>query len=60
MLHTEFDLAQSLHRERLQDAEEYRRNRRLREEQKRRRAEAPAAHRTDNRAPATALRARSA
>lgn len=59
-MHTEYDLAQTLHRERLRDAEENRRFRRLREEQKRRRAEARAAHRADHRAPATALRARSA
>ncbi|MFI6423531.1 hypothetical protein [Promicromonospora sp. NPDC050880] len=59
-MHTEYDLAQTLHRERLQDAEEHRRNRRLREEQKRRRAQARAAHRIDTRAPAAALRVRSA
>ncbi|MFI2362860.1 hypothetical protein [Promicromonospora sp. NPDC019610] len=58
-MHTEYELAQALHRERLQDAEEHRRSRRLREEQKRRRAEARAAHR-DHRAPAPALRVRSA
>lgn len=59
-MHTEYDLAQTLHRERLRDAEENRRFRRLREEQKRRRAEARAAHRASHRAPAPALRARSA
>ncbi|MFD7311288.1 hypothetical protein [Promicromonospora sp. NPDC059942] len=59
-MHTEYELAQTLHRERLQDAEEHRRSRRLREEQKRRRAEARAAHRNDHRAPAPALRVRSA
>lgn len=59
-MHTEYDLAQSLHRDRLKDAEEYRRSRKLREEQKRRRAEARAAHRNDSRAPAPALRVRSA
>ncbi|MCP2262879.1 hypothetical protein ACFQHV_19025 [Promicromonospora thailandica] len=59
-MHTEFDLAQILHRERLRNAEENRRFRRLREEQKRRRAEARAAHRTETRAPAPALRVRSA
>ncbi|GAA2219742.1 hypothetical protein GCM10010413_08070 [Promicromonospora sukumoe] len=59
-MHTEYDLAQSLHRDRLKDAEEYRRSRKLREEQKRRRAEARAAHRNDSRASAPALRVRSA
>ncbi|GAB2485586.1 hypothetical protein GCM10027063_29330 [Promicromonospora xylanilytica] len=58
-MHTQYDLAISLHRDRLRDAEEYRRSRTLRQEQKRRRAEARAAHRTD-RAQAAALRARSA
>jgi hypothetical protein len=59
-VHTEYDLAQSLHRERLRNAEESRRNRKLREEQKRRKAEARAAHRNDSRAQAPALRVRSA
>ncbi|WP_036959036.1 hypothetical protein [Promicromonospora kroppenstedtii] len=59
-MHTEYDLAQTLHRDRLRDAEQYRRFRQLREEQKRRRAEARAAHRTDDRAAAPALRVRSA
>ncbi|PUB32197.1 hypothetical protein C8K30_101718 [Promicromonospora sp. AC04] len=59
-MHTEYDLAQSLHQDRLRDAEEYRRSRTLREEQKRRKAEARAAHRNDSRAKASALRVRSA
>jgi hypothetical protein len=59
-VHTEYDLAQTLHRDRLRDAEEYRRWRTLREEQKRRKAEARAAHRNDSRAQAPALRVRSA
>ena len=59
-VHIQYDLALSLHRDRLRDAEQNRRFRQLREEQKRRRAEARAARRTENRAPAAALRARSA
>lgn len=59
-MHTEYDLAQSLHQDRLRDAEEYRRSRTLREEQKRRKAEARAAHRNESRAQASALRVRSA
>jgi hypothetical protein len=59
-VHTEYDLALSIHRDRLRDAEEYRRVRALRQEQKRRKAEARAAHRTDSRAQAPALRVRSA
>ena len=58
-MQTEYDLALSLHRDRLRDAEESRRHRALRQEQKRRKAEARAAHR-DDRAQAPALRARSA
>ncbi|MFD2025920.1 hypothetical protein [Promicromonospora aerolata] len=59
-MHTEYDLALSLHRDRLRDAEEYRRFRTLRQEQKRRRAEARAARHNDRRAQAPTLRARSA
>lgn len=59
-MHTEYDLALTLHRERLRDAEQNRRWNRLRLEQKRRRAQARAAHRNDSRARVTALRARSA
>ena len=59
-VHTEYDLALSLHRDRLRDAEQHRRWTALRLEQKRRKAEARAAHRTDSRAPAAALRVRSA
>ncbi|WP_275002613.1 hypothetical protein [Promicromonospora iranensis] len=59
-MHTEYDLALSLHRDRLRDAEEERRSHRLRQEQKRRKAEARAAHRNDSRARVPALRARSA
>ncbi|WP_454853481.1 hypothetical protein [Promicromonospora soli] len=59
-MHTEYDLALSLHRDRLRDAEEHRRRNALRKEQKRRKAEARAAHRNDSRAPAPALRVRSA
>ncbi|GHH75426.1 hypothetical protein [Promicromonospora soli] len=58
-MHTEYDLAQALHRDRLRDAEEHRRWRTLREEQKRRKAEARAANRNDSRAQAPALRVRS-
>ena len=59
-MHSEYNLAQSLHQDRLRDAEEFRRSRTLREEQKRRKAEARAAHRNDGRAQAPALRVRSA
>ena len=59
-MHTEYDLALSLHRDRLRDAEEFRRSRTLRQEQKRRLAEAGAAYRNDSRAKASALRVRSA
>lgn len=59
-MHTEYDLALSLHRDRLRDAEKHRRWNALREEQKRRKAEARAAHRNASRAPAPALRVRSA
>lgn len=59
-VHTQYDLALSLHRDRLRDAEEFRRSRTLRQEQKRRKAEARAAHRNDSRAQAPALRVRSA
>ena len=59
-MHTEYDLALTLHRERLRDAEENRRWTTLRREQKRRRAEARAAHRNDSRARVAALRTRSA
>ena len=59
-MHTEYDLALTLHRDRLRDAEQHRRWNTLRKEQKRRKAEARAAHRNDSRAPAPALRVRSA
>jgi hypothetical protein len=57
---TEYDLALSLHRDRLRDAEEHRRHNALRQEQKRRKAEARAAHQNDRRARVPALRVRSA
>ncbi|WP_129786947.1 hypothetical protein [Promicromonospora panici] len=59
-MHTEYDLALTLHRDRLRDAEQHRHWNALRKEQKRRKAEARAAHRNDSRAPAPALRVRSA
>jgi hypothetical protein len=59
-VHTEYDLALTLHRDRLRDAEQNRRWNTLRQEQKRRTAEARAAHRNDSRARVPALRVRSA
>ncbi|MFD6139191.1 hypothetical protein [Promicromonospora sp. NPDC060271] len=58
-MHTEYDLALTLHRDRLRDADENRRSRTLRLEQKRRTAEAGAA-RTNSRVRVPALRVRSA
>ncbi|MEV0954169.1 hypothetical protein [Promicromonospora sp. NPDC050249] len=59
-MHTEYDLALILHRDRLRDADEIRRSRTLRLEQKRRKAEARAARSTNSRARVPALRVRSA
>jgi hypothetical protein len=59
-VHTEYDLALILHRDRLRDADENRRSRTLRLEQKRRTAEADAARSTNSRARVPALRVRSA